>query len=162
MVERVHDLEATWARNQFPGMRIGVGIHTGTAVVGVVGSPRRLDYTANGDTVNTAARIEAETKPLDAEILISAATYQALPARERFRLGCSARREPRTVKGKKEVLDLHRVVVPGGEPQPQPDAEPMARGEPEVLHRHQMVVPDSGSPPPPGVGPIVQGSDHPP
>jgi len=128
MVERVHDLEATWARNQFPGMRIGVGVHTGTAIVGVVGSPRRLDYTANGDTVNSASRIEAENKPLGSEILISDATYRALPARERARLDCVDRPEPRVVKGKKDVLRLHRVVVPGGDPTPQPDSEPIVPG----------------------------------
>jgi adenylate cyclase len=118
MVERVHDLEATWVQNQFQGMRIGVGVHTGTAVVGVVGSPRRLDYTAHGDTVNVASRIEAETKPLGAAILISDATYRALPPRERSRLDCADQPEPRTVNGKKEVLKLHRVIVPGVSPPP--------------------------------------------
>lgn len=40
-------------------IRVGVGVHYGKAVVGNMGSPRRMDYTAIGDTVNTAARLEA-------------------------------------------------------------------------------------------------------
>ncbi len=111
MVERVHALAATWASLGFPGMRIGVGLHTGPAVIGTIGSPRRLDYTAIGDTVNAAARIESENKPMGTEILISAATYAALPEAERLRLGCSDRADPASVKGKAQELLLHRVAV---------------------------------------------------
>jgi adenylate cyclase len=115
MVERVHDLQPRWAALKFPGMQIGIGIHTGRAVVGAVGSRSRLDYTAHGDTINAASRIESENKALGTEILISAATYEALPPALRVRLGCSERPEVRKVKGKVEMLRLHRVVVPGGQ-----------------------------------------------
>lgn len=54
--------------------RIGVAVHSGTAVVGNVGHERRLDYTAIGDTVNTTARLEASTKDLGAVLLVSRAT----------------------------------------------------------------------------------------
>jgi adenylate cyclase len=147
MVELVHDLDETWARHEFPRMRIGVGVHTGTAVVGVVGSSHRLDYTAHGDTINAASRIEAETKPLKAEILISEATYQALAVRERSRLDCVEEPEPRTVKGKKDVLQLHRVLVPRGEPWRRSEAESVDRG---------FVDPQQGSD---GVTPGVETQD---
>lgn len=112
MVRRVHELKEQWAQLGNPGMRIGVGVHTGKAVIGSIGSPQRLDYTAIGDTVNAAARIESENKRFHTEVLISAETRAELSAEERTRLGCAAEPHEATVKGKKENLLLYPVAVP--------------------------------------------------
>jgi adenylate cyclase len=110
---RVRDLGPQWAALGWPGMRAGVGVNTGLAVVGAVGSRDRLDYTAIGDTINTAARVEAANKDLGTEVLITAATYAALSPRDRERLGVAA--EPARVRVKNKTVDVHQVDVRWGE-----------------------------------------------
>ncbi len=73
MVERLERMEVEAAGT--PGFyRVKIGVHTGDAVVGSVGSWERAEYAAVGDDVNIAARIEARAKQLGATLLVSEAT----------------------------------------------------------------------------------------
>lgn len=73
MKEGSADLERKLIERFGFGVKFGLGIHTGPAVFGNIGSKSRMDYTAIGDTVNTAARLESNAKP--GQIVISEAVY---------------------------------------------------------------------------------------
>jgi len=84
MQQELRRLATKWSAEGVD-MRIGVGINSGPAVVGNIGSARRMDYTAIGDTVNLASRLESATKDLGVGILLSEYTYNALRGLFQFR-----------------------------------------------------------------------------
>ena len=88
-----------------PELRMGVGIHTGPAVLGNVGCPTQMDYTCIGDTVNVAARLEALTRTLDTRIVISEAVYKAMT----IPLALGAQKTV-TVKGRTEPVTVYPVL----------------------------------------------------
>jgi adenylate cyclase len=83
---------------------VGIGINSGPAIVGNIGASERMDYTAIGDTVNLASRLETATRALDASILISEYTYTAVRGKFVMR-----RIGPVTVKGRTDQVIVYAV-----------------------------------------------------
>lgn len=101
----VAELDQQRASHGEPTVRYGVGIHTGEVVLGAVGLPERSDYTAMGDTVNTAARMESLTKDLGVDAVVSAATASELDGRFGLRsLGVA------TVKGRSQPVEVFALA----------------------------------------------------
>jgi adenylate cyclase len=103
MQRKVAELNPQLKADGFAEIAIGVGLHTGIATVGYIGSELRSEYTAIGDTVNLSARLESNTT--GGQILISEATATA--AGDIFPL---VRRDPLTVKNRKQPVKLFEVV----------------------------------------------------
>src|SRR5437667_6104981 len=74
MVQAIDELGAAQQAAGASGLRVRVGVHTGPVVVGVVGTDKASEYTAMGDTVNVAARMQASARP--GSVLVTAATHR--------------------------------------------------------------------------------------
>jgi adenylate cyclase len=116
MVAQLPVLSPKWEARCGHALRIGVGINSGDAVVGVMGADHRREYSAIGDTVNLASRLEGVTKEFKTPIIASHATVTAtggqFQTRELSELQVRGRKEPVrifSVEG-----ELEGGSVPGG------------------------------------------------
>ncbi len=92
-------------KNQ-PPILIGMGLHSGLAISGTIGSQERMEYTVIGDTVNLASRIEASTKSFGTDFLVSDEVVKKGGDQFRFDLAGEV-----SAKGKEKPLQLHRVLA---------------------------------------------------
>lgn len=104
MVEELERNNAAFEERGWPQLAMGIGIHTGKVVVGNMGSRDRLNYTAIGDGVNLASRLESATKELSVPVIVSAATMQRTPAFQYRELGVIK------VKGKQRAVKIFTPV----------------------------------------------------
>jgi adenylate cyclase len=97
------ELNRDAAARQWPELRVGIGINTGIVTAGNIGSPRRIDYTVIGDTVNTASRLMSNAA--GGQILISQSTADEIG--DSFNL---VRLPPLMLKGRSEPVQVFNVT----------------------------------------------------
>jgi adenylate cyclase len=107
-LEMLDDLQAfndSIAIEGVPPFGMGLGINTGSVVVGNMGSSQRFDYTCLGDAVNTASRLEGQSKPYHVKMIIGPKTYEYVKDDYLcLELDCLA------VKGKTEGVNIYTIV----------------------------------------------------
>jgi adenylate cyclase len=99
-----------WMRDRFPDrglpeFGIGIGVHSGDAVIGDIGSVKRTEFTAIGDTVNAASRLEGVTKEMRCVLVASRATLDAAGAGV-----ITGKQETVKVKGKDEPIEVFEIL----------------------------------------------------
>lgn len=106
MHEELRKLNEKWKNEGKPELDIGIGVHTGLAIVGNIGSEKRMEYTAIGDTVNIASRLEQSTKKHEKGIIVSQPVYDSTKVFFNF--------EPlgkHKLTGREEELELYSLQI---------------------------------------------------
>lgn len=105
MLLKVEQLQKKWLEEGKPKIEIGIGINTGEAFVGNIGSEKRLEYTVIGDMVNLASRIESYNKVYKTNFLISSTTYEKVR-----NIADVIKISEVSIRGKAKKLDIYEVL----------------------------------------------------
>lgn len=105
MLEALRELNKGFKEKGLPELRIGIGLNTGNAVIGNLGSYDRFDYTAIGDNINLGSRLEGLTKEYGVEVIVSGSTQEKVKDLYVFR-----KLDLVKVKGKKKPVEIYELV----------------------------------------------------
>ena len=105
MLKTVDRLRDKWLFEGKPKIEIGIGINTGEAFVGNIGSEKRLEYTVIGDMVNLASRIESYNKVYKTSLLISSSTYKHVSS-----IADVIKISEVSIRGKSKKMDIYEVL----------------------------------------------------
>ena len=105
MIDKLRELQKKWKNEGIPSFDIGIGVNSGDAIVGNMGSFKRFDYTAMGDNVNLASRLEGLNKIYGTNIIISEKTYDVV--KDKFEV---RRLDLVRVKGKKKSIFIYELL----------------------------------------------------
>jgi adenylate cyclase len=108
MTATLEQLNREFRERGLPELGMGIGINTGVAVVGNMGSSDRLNYTVIGDNVNLASRLESATKEYQVPIIVSEATRAEITDQSFRRI------DTITVKGKQEPVTIYTPEIRNG------------------------------------------------
>lgn len=111
ILEKLKNLNIQFAKDSYPNIEIGIGIHLGPVIVGNLGSKDRMEYTAIGNNINFASRLESLAKTFASDVVISSAVLQklTLPLASKFQT-----KENVSIRGVEEEQKIgiytHKVV----------------------------------------------------
>lgn len=108
MLTELKKLQTEWKARNLPTFDIGIGLNTGFAVIGNMGSYDRFDYTAMGDTINLGSRLESINKQYDTRIIISEFTQKLV--KDKF---VTRKLDKVKVKGKNEPIIIFELISEG-------------------------------------------------
>jgi adenylate cyclase len=102
--DEVRRLSGSFVERGLPPLAVGVGVNSGNAIVGNIGSSQRMEYTAIGDTVNLASRLESATRELNVDILVSEYTLNGVRGAFKMNPAGSLR-----VKGRNDTIAAYTL-----------------------------------------------------